>query len=268
MNPAIDATASSLVGMRVLDLSRVLAGPWCTQVLGDLGADVVKVERPGVGDDTRGWGPPLLRDAVGADSAESAYFLGANRNKRSITIDLAHGEGQALVRVLAQHADVLVENFKVGDMARYGLDHASLAVLNPQLVYCSITGYGQTGPYRERACRLRLRGAGARRSDERDRRARRSARRRAPEGRCCGGRPVRGALRHPGHPGGAAPSRRAWLSARPRPVSRHVADRHAGGDACQSGRQLPRQRRRAGSRRQRAPDDTCRIRCSRWPTGK
>ena len=151
MNPAIDATASSLVGMRVLDLSRVLAGPWCTQVLGDLGADVVKVERPGVGDDTRGWGPPLLRDAVGADSAESAYFLGANRNKRSITIDLAHGEGQALVRVLAQHADVLVENFKVGDMARYGLDHASLAVLNPQLVYCSITGYGQTGPYRERA---------------------------------------------------------------------------------------------------------------------
>ena len=151
MNPAIDATASSLVGMRVLDLSRVLAGPWCTQVLGDLGADVVEVERPGVGGDTRGGGPPLLRDAVGADSAESAYFLGANRNKRSITIDLAHGEGQALVRVLAQHADVLVENFKVGDMARYGLDHASLAVLNPQLVYCSITGYGQTGPYRERA---------------------------------------------------------------------------------------------------------------------
>ena len=151
MNPAIDATASSLVGMRVLDLSRVLAGPWCTQVLGDLGADVVKVERPGVGDDTRGWGPPLLRDAVGAASAESAYFLGANRNKRSVTIDLAHGEGQALVQVLAQHADVLVENFKVGDMARYGLDHASLAVLNPQLVYCSITGYGQTGPYRERA---------------------------------------------------------------------------------------------------------------------
>jgi crotonobetainyl-CoA:carnitine CoA-transferase CaiB-like acyl-CoA transferase len=145
------ASASSLAGVRVLDLSRVLAGPWCTQVLGDLGADVVKVERPGTGDDTRGWGPPFLKDATGADSAESAYYLGANRNKRSIVIDLAHPQGQALVRELARQADVLVENYKVGDMARYGLDHESLRALNPQLVYCSITGYGQTGPYSDRA---------------------------------------------------------------------------------------------------------------------
>ncbi|HEU4459012.1 MAG TPA: CaiB/BaiF CoA-transferase family protein [Methylibium sp.] len=141
----------SLGGLRVLDLSRVLAGPWCTQVLGDLGADVVKVERPGAGDDTRGWGPPFLRDRLGAESAESAYFLGANRNKRSITIDLAHPQGHSLVRQLAREADVLVENFKVGDLARHGLDFASLHALNPQLVYCSVTGYGQTGPYRDRA---------------------------------------------------------------------------------------------------------------------
>jgi len=143
--------ARSLEGVRVLDLSRVLAGPWCTQVLGDLGADVVKVERPGSGDDTRGWGPPFLRDGLGAESEESAYFLSTNRNKRSITIDLARPEGRELIRQLAREADVLVENYKVGDLARHGLDFASLHALNPQLVYCSITGYGQTGPYRERA---------------------------------------------------------------------------------------------------------------------
>lgn len=141
----------SLAGLRVLDLSRVLAGPWCTQVLGDLGADVVKVERPGTGDDTRAWGPPFLADGLGAESDESAYYLGTNRNKRSITVDLAHPEGQSLVRSLARQADVLVENYKVGDMARYGLDYATLQALNPQLIYCSITGYGQTGPYRDRA---------------------------------------------------------------------------------------------------------------------
>jgi crotonobetainyl-CoA:carnitine CoA-transferase CaiB-like acyl-CoA transferase len=149
------ATPTALLGLRVLDLSRVLAGPWCTQVMGDLGADVVKVERPASGghpggDDTRGWGPPFLKNAQGQETAEAAYFLGANRNKRSIAIDLAHPEGQALVRELARHADVLVENYKVGDMARYGLDFTSLHAINPQLVYCSITGYGQTGPYRER----------------------------------------------------------------------------------------------------------------------
>jgi crotonobetainyl-CoA:carnitine CoA-transferase CaiB-like acyl-CoA transferase len=145
------AAAGALAGVRVLDLSRVLAGPWCTQTLADLGAEVIKVERPGSGDDTRGWGPPFLKDDAGRDTAEAAYFLGANRNKRSITIDIAHPEGQALVRRLADGCDVLVENFKVGDMARYGLDAATLRERCPRLVYCSITGFGQTGPYRERA---------------------------------------------------------------------------------------------------------------------
>lgn len=144
-------SAQALEGVRVLDLSRVLAGPWCTQVLGDLGADVVKVERPGSGDDTRGWGPPFLHDRDGQPTAESAYYLGANRNKRSITVDISQPTGQALIRELARQADVFVENYKVGDMARYGLDPASLRALNPQLVYCSITGYGQTGPYADRA---------------------------------------------------------------------------------------------------------------------
>jgi crotonobetainyl-CoA:carnitine CoA-transferase CaiB-like acyl-CoA transferase len=142
---------NSLDGIRILDLSRVLAGPWCTQTLADLGADVIKIERPGSGDDTRGWGPPFLKDAQGHDTAEAAYYLGANRNKRSVTCDIAHPEGQALIRALVQHCDVFVENFKVGDMARYGLDYASLSALNPRLVYCSVTGFGQTGPYRERA---------------------------------------------------------------------------------------------------------------------
>jgi crotonobetainyl-CoA:carnitine CoA-transferase CaiB-like acyl-CoA transferase len=146
-----NAFMHALDGVRVLDLSRVLAGPWCTQTLADLGADVVKVERPGVGDDTRGWGPPFLPAADGSDSAESAYFLGANRNKRSITCDLSSAQGQQLIRDLAARADVLVENFKVGDMQRYGLDYSSLKAINPKLVYCSITGFGQTGPYAERA---------------------------------------------------------------------------------------------------------------------
>ncbi len=135
----------------MLDLSRVLAGPWCTQTLADLGADVIKVERPGSGDDTRTWGPPFLPASDGMESAESAYYLGANRNKRSITIDIASPQGQALVRRMALQADVFVENYKVGDMARYGLDEVTLRALNPRLVYCSITGFGQTGPYRNRA---------------------------------------------------------------------------------------------------------------------
>ena len=143
--------AQALRGVRVLDLSRVLAGPWCTQTLADLGADVIKVERPLTGDDTRGWGPPYLKDAAGADTSEAAYYLAANRNKRSITVDLASAEGQALVRRIAAQSDVLVENYKVGDMARYGLDAPTMLARNPRLVYCSITGFGQTGPYRERA---------------------------------------------------------------------------------------------------------------------
>ena len=152
MQPRVSAPpAQSLAGIRVLDLSRVLAGPWCTQTLADLGADVVKVERPHSGDDTRGWGPPFLQDRHGEDSAEAAYYLGTNRNKRSITVDIARPEGQDVIRQLALDSDVFIENFKVGDMARYGLDAASLCALNPRLVYCSVTGFGQTGPYRERA---------------------------------------------------------------------------------------------------------------------
>ncbi len=148
--------AAALAGVRVLDLSRVLAGPWCTQTLADLGAEVVKIERPASpdhpgGDDTRGWGPPFLKDGDGRDTREAAYFLGANRNKRSIAIDIAHSDGQALVLAIAERSDVMVENFKVGDMARYGLDAASLQRRNPRLIVCSITGYGQTGPYADRA---------------------------------------------------------------------------------------------------------------------
>ena len=142
---------NTLDGIRVLDLSRVLAGPWCTQTLADLGADVIKVERPASGDDTRSWGPPFLKDPDGNDTQEAAYYLGANRNKRSITCDIAHPDGQALIRELVGQCDVFVENFKVGDMTRYGLDYPSLRAIQPRLVYCSITGFGQTGPYRERA---------------------------------------------------------------------------------------------------------------------
>ena len=141
----------ALAGVRVLDLSRVLAGPWAGQLLADLGADVVKVERPGAGDDTRAWGPPWLNDPEGNSTGESAYYLSANRNKRSVTIDIATEEGQRLVRRLAGKADVVLENFKVGGLAQYGLDYASLKAVNPRLVYCSITGFGQSGPYASRA---------------------------------------------------------------------------------------------------------------------
>lgn len=142
---------NALDDIRVLDLSRVLAGPWCTQNLADLGADVIKIERPGTGDDTRSWGPPFLPTADGRDSHESAYYLGANRNKRSLTCNISKPEGQALIRALVEHCDVFIENFKVGDMARYGLDYDSLKAINPRLVYCSLTGFGQHGPYAPRA---------------------------------------------------------------------------------------------------------------------
>ena len=143
--------AAPLSGIKVLDLSRVLAGPWATQILGDLGADVVKVERPGNGDDTRAWGPPYAKDAAGHETDIAAYYLCANRNKRSIAVDMASPDGQALVKRLALQADVVVENFKVGGLAAYGLDYASLSSNNPRLVYCSITGFGQQGPYAPRA---------------------------------------------------------------------------------------------------------------------
>ncbi|RQO79969.1 CaiB/BaiF CoA-transferase family protein [Acidovorax sp. FJL06] len=145
------SNAGALAGIKVLDLSRVLAGPWCTQVLADLGADVVKVERPGVGDDTRQWGPPFLKDAEGNDTNQASYYTACNRNKRSVTIDMASPDGQALIRQMAQEADIVVENFKVGGLQQYGLDHESLRALNPRLIYCSVTGFGQDGPYAERA---------------------------------------------------------------------------------------------------------------------
>ena len=140
-----------LHGCRVLDLSRVLAGPWCSQNLADLGAEVIKVERPGAGDDTRSWGPPFARDAAGEPTRESAYFLSTNRGKQSITLDISTEEGRAIARELAAKSDILLENYKVGGLAKYGLDYASLAPACPRLIYCSITGFGQTGPYRERA---------------------------------------------------------------------------------------------------------------------
>ena len=142
---------AALSHLKVLDLSRVLAGPWCTQMLADLGADVIKVERPGAGDDTRSWGPPFLKDAEGNDTAEATYFTACNRNKRAITLDMAKPEGQALIRQLASSSDILVENFKVGGLSQYGLDYASLKAINPRLIYCSVTGFGQDGPYAERA---------------------------------------------------------------------------------------------------------------------
>lgn len=146
-----DSTMGALSHIRVLDLTRVLAGPWCAQTLADFGADVIKVERPGAGDDTRHWGPPYLQDADGADTAEAAYYLAANRNKRSVTIDIATPEGQRIVRELAAQSDVVLENYKVGQLKKYGLDYPSLRAVKPDLVYCSVTGFGQTGPYAHRA---------------------------------------------------------------------------------------------------------------------
>ena len=139
-----------LAGIRVLDLTRVLAGPWCTQILADLGAEVIKVERPKRGDDTRQWGPPFLKDREGRETSDAAYYLGCNRGKKSVTLDIACDEGRRLMKALVAKADVLVENFKVGDLARHGLDYASVRREHPRLVYCSITGFGQDGPYRDR----------------------------------------------------------------------------------------------------------------------
>jgi formyl-CoA transferase len=145
------ATKKALQHIRVLDLTRVLAGPWCAQNLADLGADVIKIERPGSGDDTRSWGPPYLRDADGHDSTEAAYYLAANRGKRSVTLDIASAEGQEIVRKLVRQSDVVLENYKVGQLKKYGLDYASLKREKPDLIYCSITGFGQSGPYAQRA---------------------------------------------------------------------------------------------------------------------
>ncbi|MDE2372149.1 MAG: CoA transferase [Burkholderiales bacterium] len=143
--------AGPLSHIRVLDLSRILAGPWAGQILADLGADVIKVERPGAGDDTRGWGPPFLKDRDGNDTRESAYYLSVNRGKRSVTVGIDKPEGQEIVREMARRSDIVLENYKVGTLARYGLDYESLKAVNPRLVYCSVTGFGQTGPRRDQA---------------------------------------------------------------------------------------------------------------------
>ncbi len=146
-----DLKDGPLTGLRVLDMSRILAGPTVGQLLGDLGADVIKIERPGKGDDTRAWGPPFVKDKDGNDTRESAYYLCANRNKRSVAVDIANPDGQALLADIAAGSDIMLENFKVGDLKRRGLDYETLAKRNPALIYCSITGFGQTGPYAHRA---------------------------------------------------------------------------------------------------------------------
>jgi crotonobetainyl-CoA:carnitine CoA-transferase CaiB-like acyl-CoA transferase len=143
--------AGPLSHVRVLDLSRILAAPWAGQILADLGADVIKVERPGAGDDTRSWGPPFLKDRDGADTKEAGYYLAVNRGKRSITLALDKPEGQRIVRELAKRADIVLENYKVGTLKKFGLAYEDLKAVNPKLIYCSVTGFGQTGPRREQA---------------------------------------------------------------------------------------------------------------------
>jgi crotonobetainyl-CoA:carnitine CoA-transferase CaiB-like acyl-CoA transferase len=142
--------AGPLSHIRVLDLSRVLAGPWAAQNLGDLGAEVIKVERPGAGDDTRGWGPPYMKDATGKDTSEAAYFLSVNRNKKSVTLDISKPEGQKIARELADKCHVLIENYKVGTLKKYGLGYEKIKSTNPSIIYCSVTGFGQDGPYAPR----------------------------------------------------------------------------------------------------------------------
>ncbi len=150
MNSKHNTSSGPLSGLKVLDLSRILAGPTCTQLFGDLGAEIIKIERPLKGDDTRFWGPPFLKDKDGNDTTESAYYMSANRNKNSVAVDLTKPQGQEIIRDLAKECDVLIENFKAGDLARYGLDYDSLREINPALIYCSITGFGMTGPYAHR----------------------------------------------------------------------------------------------------------------------
>ena len=195
-----------LAHLTVLDLSRVLAGPWCTQLLADLGATVWKIEKPGGGDDTRAWGPPYLRDADGRDTTEAAYYLACNRGKRSVAVDFTQADGQRIVRGLLARADVLIENFKVGGLAKYGLDYASVAPAHPRLVYC-VDHRLRTGRALRRPRGLRLHHPGHGRLHERHRRARRPAGRRAAEGRRRDQRPDDRHVRHGRDPGGARASR-------------------------------------------------------------
>ena len=258
------AAAPPLAGVRVLDLSRVLAGPWCTQMLADLGADVIKVERPGGGDDTRGWGPPFLKDRDGARHAPKPPTTSAptatSARSRSTS---PRPRARRWCATLAAQCDVLVENFKVGDLARYGLDYAALRALNPRLVYCSITGFGQTGPYRERAgYDYVIQGMGGLMSVTGERR-RRDARRRAAEGRRRGRRPVHRHVRQRRDPGRAAPPRRA--PAQGQHIDMALLDT-PGGDARQPRRRTtssPATRRGAPATRTRT---SCPTRCSRPPT--
>ena len=240
--------------LTVLDLSRVLAGPWCTQLLADLGATVIKIERPHGGDDTRAWGPPYLRDAQGNDTSEAAYYLCCNRGKLSVAVDFTTPDGQRLVRDLAVQADVLVENFKVGGLAKYGLDYASLAPRHPRLVYCSITGFGQDGPYADRAgYDFIVQGMSGFMSvtgerDELDRR-------RTAEGGRRDHRPHDGHVRRRRDPGGARASR----PDRAGPVDRLLAARLRGRDDGDDVAQLPghrRRRRRASATRTRTSSPT------------
>ena len=215
-----------LDGITVLDLTRVLSGPYCTMLLADMGARVIKIEQPGNGDDTRAWGPPFLE-------GESAYFLSINRNKESVTLDFKHPEGRALLERLIAKSDVLVENFRPGTLTKLGLDYATLAPRYPRLVYCSISGFGQTGP-RSKEAGLRRRDAGRRRADEHHRPARRAA---VPARRRDRGHRV-GHVRRAGHRDGAVRARAHG----PRPGSRRRDARLGGGAAHLSGRHLFRDR--------------------------
>src|SRR5262245_49414783 len=193
-----------LDGIRVLDLSGVLAGPWASQTLADLGAEVIKVERPGTGDDTRSWGPPYAIDARGKSTSDSAHFLATNRGKKSVTIDIADPQGQNAIRELARTSDVLIENFKVGGLAKYGLDYGTLATIIPRLVYCAVTGFGERDPYRKRG--LRLHGAGAWRPHEHYRRSRQHTGG-TDQGRRCRCRHLHGSLCRDRHTRAPSPSR-------------------------------------------------------------
>ena len=245
-----------LAGLRVLELARILAGPWAGQILADLGADVIKVERKGAGDDTRTWGPPFVEAADGGHLG-AAYFHGTNRGKRSIEVDFESEEGRRIVKKLAARSDVLIENFKVGGLAKFGLDYESLAPENPRLIYCSVTGFGQTGPYASRpGYDLMAQGMGGfmdlTGTADGEPTARRRAGVRHFHRRLFGGRHPRGA--------GAAGKNR------PRRLCRHRAGRFHRRRAGQPGAQLSRLRQRAAAHRQRASRTSCPTRCFRSPT--
>ncbi len=235
--------------LTVLDLSRVLAGPWCTQLLADLGATVIKIERPGSGDDTRAWGPPFLRDGSGRDTSEAAYYLSCNRGKLSVAVDFTTPDGQRIVRDLARQADVLVENYKVGGLEKYGLDYPAVAAANPRARLRVDHRLRAERPVRGPR-RLRFHHPGHVRVHERHRRARRSSRRRTAESRHRDHRPDDGHVHHGGHPGRARASRPHGAGTVDRHLPVRFGRRDDGGDESQ----LSRDRQTPGARRQRAPE--------------